>query len=141
MSLNKKISDDLKDAMKAKDEVRLSSLRMLKSSLKNLQVEKGTELDDLEIQSVISSMIRKGKEAANEFNKADREDLAEKENAEVNISVFDVTGKKVQNLLNKQLSKGTHLINVDVSGLNSGVYYYRLQSGAMSATKRMLIVD
>jgi len=63
------------------------------------------------------------------------------ENAEVSMAVYDVTGKKVQELLNKQLSKGTHLINVDVSGLNSGVYYYRLQSGAMSATKRMLIVE
>jgi len=85
MSLNKKITDDLKYAMKARDEVRLSSLRMLISSLKNLQVEKGSELDDSEVQSVISSMIRKGKEAAKEFKKGDRTDLADKEDAEVRI--------------------------------------------------------
>lgn len=85
MSLNKKITDDLKYAMKARDEVRLSSLRMLISSLKNLQVEKGSELDDSEVQSVISSMIRKGKEAAKEFKNGDRTDLADKEDAEVRI--------------------------------------------------------
>ena len=85
MSLNKKISEDLKQAMKAKDTIRLSCLRMLRTALKNLQVEKGRELSDKEIQSVISSLIRKGKEAAKEFRNGNRVDLAVKEENEIEI--------------------------------------------------------
>jgi len=85
MTLNQKISEDLKQAMKSKDGLRLSCLRMLRAAVKNLQVEKGHELDDEEIQSVISSMIRKGKEAAQEFRGGGREDLALKEEQEIEI--------------------------------------------------------
>jgi uncharacterized protein YqeY len=85
MSLNQKIAEDLKQAMKAKDSVRLSCLRLLRAAVKNLQVEKGQELDDEEIQSVISSLIRKGKEAAKEFRAGNREDLAVKEENEIEV--------------------------------------------------------
>lgn len=85
MSLEKKIVDDLKNAMKAKDSLRLSCLRMLKAASKNLQVDKQRDLKDEEIQGVISSLIKKGKEAAKEFRDAGREDLALKEETEVAI--------------------------------------------------------
>lgn len=85
MSLNLKIAEDLKQAMKARDSIRLSCLRMLRAAMKNLQVEKGHELGDDEIQSVISSLIRKGKEAAGEFRSGNREDLAVKEETEIEI--------------------------------------------------------
>jgi uncharacterized protein len=85
MSLNQTIGEDLKQAMKTKDSLRLSCLRMLKTALKNLQVEKGRELNEEEIQSVISSTIRKGKEAAKEFRSGNREDLAVKEEREIEI--------------------------------------------------------
>ena len=61
--LSQKIIDDLKASMKAKDSMRTSCLRMLKSALKNKQIEKGDPLKDEEIQTVISSLIRKGQEA------------------------------------------------------------------------------
>ncbi len=83
MSLNQKIIDDLKTAMKAKDADLVSCLRMLKTSLKNLQIEKRRDLNDDEIQAVISSSVRKSKEAAEEFRKGDREDLALKEEQEI----------------------------------------------------------
>ncbi len=85
MSLQARIIDDLKKAMKEKDAARLSCLRMLKTALKNLQVEKRRELQEGEIQGVISSMIKKGKESATEFRKAGREDLALKEESEVAV--------------------------------------------------------
>lgn len=85
MSLNEKIGQDIKKAMKAKDEIRLSTLRMLRSAMKNLQVEKGRELTDEEIHAVISSRVRKGKEAADEFRAGGREDLARKEEKEIEI--------------------------------------------------------
>jgi len=85
MSLDQKINEDLKHAMKANDRVRVSCLRMLKSSLKNMQVEKGRKLEEEEIQAVISSLIRKGKEAIGEFRRGGREDLALKEEEEIRI--------------------------------------------------------
>jgi len=82
MSLTEKITNDLKQAMKDKDVVRLSCLRMLKTALKNKQVEKGRSLEEEEIQSVITSCIRKNEEAAKEFRKGGREELADKEEKE-----------------------------------------------------------
>jgi len=83
MTISEQISRDFKEAMKAREELRLSCLRMLKTSLKNKQVEKGDELTDDEVQGIITSSIKKGKEAAEEFRKGGREDLAQKEEKEV----------------------------------------------------------
>ncbi len=85
MGLAQSISDDLKNAIKQKDELRLSCLRMLKAALKNLQVEKGRELNDREIEAAIASQVRKGQEAAAEFRKGGREDLVQKEEQEIQI--------------------------------------------------------
>ena len=78
MSLGQELAEDFKKALKAKDEARVSCLRMLKASLKNEQIKKGKELNDEEIQAVVSSLIRKGQEAAEEFKKGNRDDLAHK---------------------------------------------------------------
>ena len=85
MSLVQRVAEDLKSAIKAKDEFRTSALRMLKSSLKNAQVEKMHELSDEEAQAVIASLVRKGQEAAAEFRKGNREDTALKEEGEIKL--------------------------------------------------------
>lgn len=85
MALQDRISEDQKIAMKAKDTVRLSILRMLRTQLKNEQVEKRRDLNEDEVLSNISSMIRKNKEAAEEFRAAGREDLCLKEEKEAEI--------------------------------------------------------
>ena len=85
MFLVQKIAEDLKQAIKARDELRTSCLRMLKTAIKNAQVEKMHELNDEETQTVIASMIRKGQEAASEFRKGNREDIALKEEGEIKI--------------------------------------------------------
>ena len=85
MSLSLKIIEDLKKAMKAKDTSRVSCLRMLKTALKNKQVEIRRDLEDIEIQAVISSLVRKGQEAAKEFKEGNRLDLAAKEEGEIKI--------------------------------------------------------
>lgn len=85
MQLSERIPEDLKNAMKSRDQLVVSCLRMLITAIKNKRVEKGQDLDDNEIQSLISSQIRKGQEAAKEFKKGGRDDLAEKEKKEVNI--------------------------------------------------------
>jgi uncharacterized protein len=85
MSLYEQITEDLKSAMKAKDVLRISSIRMLKSSIKHKEAERGEILRDEDIHSLISSLIRKGREAAEEFRKGGREDLALKEEGEIGI--------------------------------------------------------
>ena len=85
MPLSQRITAELKEAIKTKDAIRVSCMRMLKADLKNRQVEKGSDLEDKEIESVVSSLIRKGQEAAKEFRGGGRSDLAEKEEEEINI--------------------------------------------------------
>ena len=85
MTLQEQISNDLIGAMKAKNDLRISCLRMLKTALKNRQVEKMGELTDEEAQAVISSLIRRGQEAAKEFRQGGREELALKEEEEARI--------------------------------------------------------
>ena len=75
MSLSQRITAELKEAIKAKDAIRVSCMRMLKADLKYMQVEKGSDLEDKEIESVVSSLIRKGQEAAREFRGGGRSDL------------------------------------------------------------------
>jgi uncharacterized protein YqeY len=97
MPIEEKITNDLKAAMKARDEMRLSCLRLLKTSIKHKQVEKGEKLKDEDIEALISSAIRKGQEAAQEFNKGNREDLAAKEEAEIKI-LYDYLPKQLDSV-------------------------------------------
>jgi hypothetical protein len=85
MPLHQQIVKDLTEAIKTKDELRTSCLRMLKTALKNKQVELGRELKDDEVQAVISSLVRKGREAVSEFRRGGREDLALKEERELEV--------------------------------------------------------
>jgi uncharacterized protein len=84
-SLAEKIAQDLKEAMKAKDEFRVSCLRVLKASVTNEQGRRTQPLTDEDVQAVIQSLVRKGQEAAVEFRKGHREDMAAKEEGEVKI--------------------------------------------------------
>ncbi len=84
--LEKKIDSDIKEAMKARDKVRLGTLRMIKAALKNVQIEKReTELDDDEVIKVISGQAKRRSESIQAFEKGDRPDLVEKEKAELEI--------------------------------------------------------
>lgn len=85
MTFYEKISSDLKTALKSKQDLRVSCLRMLKTALKNKQVESGNELTEQEEQTVISSLIRKSQEAAKEFRQGGRDELAIKEEEEAKI--------------------------------------------------------
>jgi uncharacterized protein YqeY len=83
--LVEEIAQSLKAALKARDEARVSCLRVLKAAVTNEQGRRTEPLKDEDVQSVIQSLIRKGQEAAVEFQKGHREDMAAKEEAEVKI--------------------------------------------------------
>jgi uncharacterized protein YqeY len=79
------IGNDLKTAMKAGDKIALEVLRMLKSELKYKEIELGRDLNDEDYLSVLSSAAKRRREAITEFKKGGRDDLANKESAELDI--------------------------------------------------------
>ena len=79
------IGNDLKTAMKAGDKIALEVLRMLKSELKYKEIELGRDLNDEDYLSVLSSAAKRRRESINEFKKGGRDDLADKESAELDI--------------------------------------------------------
>ena len=83
MSLKEKIISDLTDAMKAKDAGRLSTLRMVKANLMNRQIEKGGELTDEEVTKALQSLVKQRRDSIEQYEKAGRTELAEKEAAEI----------------------------------------------------------
>ena len=85
MSLLKKLDEDLKTAMKASDNLKVSVLRMAKAAIKNKQIEMGHELSDGEVFSVFSTLAKQRRESIELFEKGGRNDLAEKEKKELSI--------------------------------------------------------
>ena len=80
-----KISLAIKEAMKKKDAPRLSTLRMILADFQHKEKEKGLPVDDATANQLLQSMVRKRKEAIEQFQKGGREDLAEKEQSEIKI--------------------------------------------------------
>ncbi|HHN63960.1 MAG TPA: GatB/YqeY domain-containing protein [Nitrospirae bacterium] len=83
--LLKRIEADLKDALKRSDRLKVSVLRMIKASIKNKEIEKGSPLSDEEIISVLTSLSKQRRESIEEFRRAGREELVEKETAELSV--------------------------------------------------------
>jgi len=83
MSLSEQIQKDITAAMKAREEQRLSTLRMVKSALKNREVDKMAPLDDKESQAVLATLIKQRKESVEQFTKGGRQEMADKEAAEI----------------------------------------------------------
>jgi uncharacterized protein YqeY len=86
MSITEKIQKDMIEAMKSKEELRLSTLRMVKSALQNKKIEKrGVVLEEKEELAVLSTLIKQRKDSAEQFTKGNRPELARKENDEIVI--------------------------------------------------------
>lgn len=83
MSLVEQIQQDMTAAMKAREEQRLSTLRMMKSALKNREIEKMAPLDEKESQAVLATLIKQRKESVEQFTKGGRQEMADKEAAEI----------------------------------------------------------
>jgi len=85
MPLTDTVNADITTAMKARDNVRLSALRMLKAAITNKSVEKGRDLDDEEVVQVVASLVKQRRDSIEQFSKAGRTDLVEKESAEIAV--------------------------------------------------------
>ena len=85
MSLKERLTDEMKSAMKAKDKLRLSTIRMVISAIKNKEIETGKELDDPGVEDVVSKAVKQRRDSAEQYQKGGRAELAEKEEAEIVI--------------------------------------------------------
>ena len=85
MTLVERIAKDMADAMKAREQTRLSALRMVKAALMNGEVAKGRPLEEAEAQQVLASLLKQRRDSIDQFTAAGRTDLADKESAELSI--------------------------------------------------------
>jgi len=85
MSLHERLSEDLKGAMKAKDQLRTSVIRLIKAAVLNKELELKKNLDDAEMSRVMTTLVKQRQESVEEYQKAKRDDLAGKELQEISI--------------------------------------------------------
>ena len=85
MSLRDRLTEDLKLAMKSRDQLRMDVIRMIKAAVLNKEVEIKKDLDDAEMSLVMTTLIKQRRESVEQFEKAQRTELAEKERREIAI--------------------------------------------------------
>ena len=85
MSLKTQLTEDMKTAMRAKDQVSLSTIRLINAAIKQFEVDERTEADDAKVISILTKMVKQRKDSAKIYAEAGRQDLADKENAEIEI--------------------------------------------------------
>ena len=85
MSLSEQIVTDLTAAMKAQDAQRTSTLRMVKAAMMNRKIEKGSDLDDDEMQKLLRSLVKQRRDSIEQYEKAGRQELVDKEQSEIAV--------------------------------------------------------
>lgn len=85
MSLHDRLTEDLKLAMKSRDQLRMDVIRMIKAAVLNKEVELKRDLDDAEMSRVMTTLVKQRRESVEQFEKAQRTELAEKERREIEI--------------------------------------------------------
>src|SRR5919108_1725140 len=85
MTLHDRITQDIAQAMKAREQARLSALRMAKAALMNASVSKGRDLEEAEARQVLAGLIKQRRDSIEQFRAAGRNDLVEREAAEIGV--------------------------------------------------------
>lgn len=109
MALKERILEDMKQFMRDKNQVALGTVRMLRSEIRNAEIDKSRDLDDDEIVKVVSSDIKKRKDSAKQYEEADRQDLASKELEEIKVleryMPEQLSEDEVRDIVNNEISK------------------------------------
>ncbi len=87
-SLKQRLMDDMKSAMREKNTIQLETIRMVRAAIQRKELDERTELDDSGVLQVVQKMVKQCADASNQFIQGDRQDLADKEQA--NIAVLEV---------------------------------------------------
>src|SRR5215467_5976132 len=85
MGISEQVQKDMVAAMRSRDELRLSTLRMVKAAIKNKEVDKRAPLDEKEAQQVLATLVKQRKDSIEQFVKGGRQELADKEAAEIKL--------------------------------------------------------
>lgn len=85
MTLKERLREDVKEAMKAKETLRLSTLRLLNSAIKNKEIDTRKELDDAGVMDIMATAVKQRRDSIEQYSKAGRTDLADQESAELAI--------------------------------------------------------
>lgn len=85
MNLSDRLNDDMKQAMKSQDKFRLTTIRMVRATIKNREIDLKRPLDDEEVLEIVGREIKQRKDSLQEFTKAGRDDLAKNVAAEIDI--------------------------------------------------------
>jgi uncharacterized protein YqeY len=104
MSLEERLADEMKSALKSRNTLRLSVIRMARAAVKNKEIEERKRLDDSAVAKVISGLVKKGEESLGHFQQANRRDLIEKQEKELEI---------LRSFLPRQLSQEEILALID----------------------------
>jgi len=109
MDINKKINEEMVSAAKAKDKIRLSAVRMIKTALHNKEIELMRSLNETEIMQLLSVMVKQRKDSIEQFAKGGRTDLVEKEEAELKVVQeflpAQMSDEEVENLIKKAIAE------------------------------------
>jgi len=108
-ALKDQIQDAMKTAMKSGDKERLAVIRLIMSAMKQVEVDERTELDDNRVLGILDKMVKQRRESISQFNAGGRQDLAEKEQAEIGI-ISDflpqaLSDAEIESIINKAISE------------------------------------
>jgi uncharacterized protein len=106
MSLHDRLSEDLKRAMKDRDQLRMDVIRMMKAAILNKELELKKQLDDADMSRVMTTLVKQRRESIEQYQKANRADLASKELKEIDI---------IQHYLPEALSQAELLRLIEVA--------------------------
>jgi len=133
MSLKEKIQEDLKQAMRDKNQARIDTLRLLTAAIKQREVDERITLDDTQVLAAIDKLVKRSRESIEQYEKGARADLADKEKADIAIwQVYlpqQLTGPEIDQLIAEAVS-ATGAASVKDMGKVMGVLKPKLQGRA-----------
>ena len=130
MSLKAQISEDMKNAMRAKDSVRLGTIRLLQAAIKQREVDERIELNDTDVIGVIEKMLKQRRDSIAAYDSANRQDLADVEKAEVLV---------LQTYLPQQLTEAEVAEILEKIVVETGAAGIKDMSKVMAAIKPLVV--
>lgn len=130
MNLSERLNDDMKQAMKDKDKFKLTTIRMIRASIKNAEIDLKRPLEDSEVLDILSREIKQRKDSLQEFNKAGRDDLAKDVAAEI-----DIIGVYLPEQLTEEEIKSIVLQTIQETGASSKAEMGKVMTALMPKVK------
>jgi uncharacterized protein len=138
MTIGEKIQTDIVVAMKAKDEHKLTTLRMVKSALKNKEIDKREKLTDAEEQQILTTLIKQRRESVESFTKGGRTELAEKEQAEIGMIEGYLPRSAEEAEIRKIVQEAIQHLQKDAGGVRPGL---KDMGTMMAVTKQWIMAS